>query len=193
MCAAPTWGADPPDGAALARAGWRDEELTWEQVQVAAAEALAAGQAEEAAQFWLIGLELARDTFGGDDLRLGTSLANHGVGQRRAGKSDESEALFAEALAIWRSRERWIDGLTPNRRARSSLYHLRLERGYPGAYDEKARARYRALAEEGLEALEALANGTGAPRGALARWQKLRPVGYDDGRKLLAAVLLLAD
>ncbi len=193
MCAAPTWGADPPDAAALKRAGWRDEDITWEHIQIAAGQALAAGKAKEAADFWRIGLEVAREAFAADDLRLATSLANHAAGHRLTGGKAEAAPLFAEALAIWRARATWIDGLAPDRRARSSLYHLRLERGYPGAYDEKARARYRALAEEGLEALEALAAEQGKSRGGLARWDKLRPDGYDDARKLLAAVLLLAN
>ncbi len=81
----------------------------------------------------------------------------------------------------------------PLRRSRSSLFHLRLERKHPGGYDHHSRARYEALAKEGREVTEDLAAGSAEPRGALARWRKERPAGYSDGRKLLAAVLLLAD
>lgn len=196
MSGAPTSGGDRPAGAlphaeALARAGWSDAELTWEQAQEAAAEALEAGDRDEAAALWATGLDLARATFGAGDPRLATSLANHAVALRRAGA--DATPLFVEALAVWARSGPWVLALAPEHRARSSTYHLRLETRYPGGYDRHARARHAALAEEGLAALEALQAGRGPARGALARWRRERPAGYVDVRKLLAAVLLLAD
>lgn len=208
MCAAPTSADDPPpklppdatadakaaappDAEALARAGWSEQELTWEQVQEAAAEALAAGDWGTAADYWRVGLELARGSFAEEDPRLATSLVNRAVAERRAGH--DAAGLFAEALAVWERAEPWLAALAPERRARSSLYHLRLQRKYPGGYDRHARTRYAALAEEGRAAARALAAADQPPRGALARWRKERPAGLSDARKLLAAVLLSAD
>ena len=198
MSDAPTSGGDRPDSAlpdaeALARAGWREEELTWEQVQEAAAEALMAGDWRQASSLWAFGLDLARVSFEASDPRLATSLANKAVALRRDGKKAAAAALFDEALAVWACSGPWVLALAPERRARSSTFHLRLERRHQGGYDRHARARYTALAEEGQSDTKALKAGGQAPRGALKRWQKERPAGYVDARKLLAAVLLLAD
>jgi hypothetical protein len=196
MSGAPTSGGDGPTGAlphaeALARAGWSDADLTWEQAQEAAAEALEAGDWDAAAALWAAGLELARTAFEACDPRLATSLANHAVALRRAGA--DAAPLFDEALAVWARSGPWVLALAPERRARSSTYHLRLQTRYPGGYDRHARARHAALAEEGRTALGALQAGGGSSRGGLARWRRERPAGYVDVRKLLAAVLLLAD
>lgn len=198
MSGAPTSGGSEragtlPDAEALARAGWSDAELTWEQVEETAAEALIDGDWPQAASLWAVGLELARATFDAADPRLATSLANQALAFRQAGDAAAAVPLFDEALAVWARSGPWVLALAPERRARSSIYHLRLETRHPGGYDRHARARYAALAEEGLSALRALKDGGRAPRGALARWRKERPAGYVDARKLLAAVLLLAD
>lgn len=196
MSGAPTSGDDRsadalPDAEALARAGWSDADLTWEQAQEAAAEALETGDWDEAAALWAAGLDLARATFEACDPRLATSLANHAVALQRTGS--DGAPLFDEALAVWARSGPWVLALAPERRARSSIYHLRLETRYPGGYDRHARTRHAALAEEGRAALEALEAGGGPARGAIERWRRERPAGYVDVRKLLAAVLLLAD
>lgn len=198
MSGAPTSGDDRPtgplpDAEALARAGWSDAELTWEQAQEAAAEALAAGDWPQAISLWTVGLELARATFGAGDPRLATSLANQAVALRRSGDDGAAGPLFDEALAVWARSGPWVLALEPERRARSSTFHLRLETRHAGDYRRRTRARYAALAEEGRAAVEALRDGRAAARGALARWRGERPAGYVDARRLLAAVLLLAD
>jgi hypothetical protein len=198
MSGAPTSGDNKtagalPDAEALARAGWSDAELTWEQVQEAAAEALLAGDRSQAASLWAVGLDLARTTFEAGDPRLATSLANRAVALRQAGNEQAAAPLFDEALAVWSRSDPWVLALAPERRARSSTYHVRLETRYPGGYDRHARDRYAALAEHGRAAVQALKDGRERPRGDLARWRKEGPAGYVDARKLLAAVLLLAD
>jgi hypothetical protein len=198
MSGAPTSGDDrtsgaPPDAEVLARAGWSEAEVTWEHIEETAAEALMGGDWQEAASLWAVGLDLARATFEAADPRLAASLANQAAALRRAGQDAAAGRLFDEALAVWARTGPWVLALAPERRARSSTYHLRLETRYPGGYDRHARTRYTALAEEGCAALEALREGRASSRGALARWRKERPAGYVDARKLLAAVLLLAD
>jgi hypothetical protein len=198
MSGAPTSGGDRPAGSlpdaeALARAGWSDAELTWEQIQETAAEALLAGDWPQAGSLWAVGLDLARATFEAGDPRLATSLANRAVAVRRAGDDAAAQPLFEAALAVWARSGPWVLALAPERRARSSTYHLRLESRYPGGYERHARARHAARAEEGRAAAEALRDGRQSSRGALARWRGERPAGYVDVRKLLAAVLLLAD
>ena len=181
-----------PEAEALSRAGWSEEELTWEQVQESAAEALLAGDWRQAGSLWTVGLDIARVTFEASDPRLAASLANKAVAARHSGKQ-AAAALFDEALAVWACSGPWVLALAPERRARSSTFHLRLERRHPGGYDRQARARYTALADEGNAATKALKTGDRSPRGSLERWRRERPAGYVDVRKLLAAVLLLAD
>lgn len=189
---APDLTAEPPDAEALARAGWTDADLTWEQIQVAAAEAQAEGDPTTAAEFWTAGLDLAREAFAENDPRLAASLANVGGAHRQSGDAETAAALIDEALSVWGRGEPWIEALKPERRARSSLFHLRLESKHPGGYDRHSQARYRELAAEGRARTEALKGGCGRPKVDIDRWRRERPAGYTDTRKLLAAVLLLA-
>ncbi len=191
MSGAPTSAGDPPDAAALAAASWSDEELTWEHIQVAAAEVLAEGKVDEAADFWKTGLELARETFAGNDPRLAASLANHAAGLR-ANDAAAATALLNEALQVWDQAGPWLEALKPERRARSSLFHLRMETKYKGGYAHQSQERYRKLAAEGRARLQARAENPGRPQVDLERWRRERPAGYSDARKLLAAVVLLA-
>jgi hypothetical protein len=113
------------------------------------------------------------------------TLTNKAVALRHDGKAAAAEKLFDEALAVWACSGPWVLGLGPERRARSSTFHLRLERRHSRAYEQHARARLTALAEQGQSDTKALKEG--------GQWQKERPANYVDARKLLAAVLLLAD
>ncbi len=181
-----------PDLEALIRAGWREADLAWEISQQDAAERAAAGAHDDAAALWAEALRLARESFAHDDPRLATALANQAQALRRAGRAAAARALFEEALVVWDASGSWLAALAPERRARSSTFHLRLESKHPGGYEHHSRARYEAFAAEGRAALIALRDGKPPPFDGPARWAKERPEGYADGRKLLAAVLLVA-
>jgi len=187
----PTLAAEGPEPPAATRAGWSDADSTWEHLQERAAEeALAEGPA--AARLWAEALLLAREQFAHDDPRLATSLANHARALRRGGDDVSARRLFDEALLVWDRSRRWIEGLEPERRARSSLFHLRLERKNREKFQRRSRRRYRALAAEGRAATLALRDGEATRGDGLARWRAARPAGRVDARKLLAAVLLIA-
>ncbi len=192
MSGAPTSAVDPRALEALIRAGWREAELAWERCQERAGERNAAGDLEGAAALWAEGLRLARATFAGNDLRLAASLANQALALRRAGRDEAARALFEEAFVVWDASGPWLAALAPERRARSSTFHLRLEAKHPGGYAHHSRERYQALAAEGRAALLALRDGREGDDDRLARWHRERPEGYTDARKLLAAVCLIA-
>lgn len=192
MCDEPISAADGVSLQALERAGWSNAELIWEQVQEAAAAALRQGDVGDAAELWAGALELAREQFTAADPRLATSLANCAFGRRAMDDEAAAAALLAEAQAVWARAGHWLEALRPQRRARSSTFHLRLEAKHPGGYVQHSRLRYLELAEQGRTAVHALAAGAPGDPSRFERWQREKPAGFDDGRKLLGAVLLLA-
>ena len=180
------------DPAALERAGWTNAEVIWEQVQEAAAECERAGESVEAAELWQGAVDLAREHLPDGDLRVATSVANLAVAERWSGDSEAAARRFDEALSLWDAGGEWVESLAPVARARSSTFHLRLESRHPGAYDRFPRERYRRLAREGREVLVARRDGRSDRTDRLERWRRGRPPGFNDWRRLLGAVLLLA-
>lgn len=195
MSAAPTSGADDPTSFRPLGGDWSEADAAWESEQYQAAGAARVGDFSSAAVHWAAALRLARARFASNDPRLATSIANHAHAARYNGHEDEAARLFDEALRVWDASGPWIESMRPDRRARSSLFHLRLESKHPGGYERHARNRYQSLAAEGRAALAALRAGTtgSASREArFARWEQERQAGYGDARKLAAATLLLA-
>ena len=180
------------DPETLRRAGWSNAEVIWEQIQEAAAECEREGDRGEATELWRGALELAREHLPPEDLRVATSVANVAVALRWAGERDAARRTFAEALALWDGSGRWVESLKPTARARSSTFHLRLEARHADTYRRFPLQRYRALAEEGRAILVALRDGGDDPCDRLARWRRERPAGFNDWRRLLGAVLLIA-
>jgi len=180
------------DPSALERAGWTNAEVIWEQVQEAAAECERSGESAEAAELWQGAVDLARENLRPGDLRLATSVANFAVAERRAGDSAAAARKLEEALSLWDAGGEWVESLKPAPRARSSTFHLRLESKHPGAYDRFPRERFRMLAREGRAVLVARRDGRPDDSDRLARWRRERPAGFNDWRRLLGAVLLVA-
>ena len=176
----------------LELAGWTNAEVIWEQIQEAAAECTLDGAPAEAADLWRGGLELAREHLAPGDLRVATSLANVALVERTAGDAATANRMLGEALALWDAGKRWIASLKPAAMARSSTFHLRLQAKHPGGYDRFPRERYRTLALEGRAILAARRDGLPDESGRLERWRRERPDGFNDWRKLLGAVLLIA-
>lgn len=177
----------------LERAGWSNAELIWEQIQEAAAEAHAACDPEDAGALWLGALEVAREHFEHNDPRLATSLLNCAMDKRRAGDHVAAQTLLDEAKRVWSKSGAWVDTLRSERHARSSTFHLRLQAKHRGAYDRFSKERFAALQSEAQDVIQACENGIGGESDRLARWRRERPAGLTDMRKMLAAVLLLAD
>ena len=189
--ASPDLSVDPRT---LAAAGWRDSDLAWERLQEAAFESHASGDRDAAGQRWGEALRLARAAFADNDPRLAASLTNQALSVRRRGNAALADELLSEALLVWDRAASWIEAMQPERRSRSSTFHLRLEAKHKGGYEQFSQERYRALAAEGRAATAAYKDGEAAGNAddGSARWQKERPAGFTDGRKLLAAVRLIA-
>ena len=176
----------------LERAGWTNAEVIWEQIQEAAAECERADDYTEASELWRGALDLAREHLPSGDLRVAASVANIAVAERRTGDPATAKRNLDEALALWDAGEPWVESLKPAAVARSSTFHLRLQAKHPGGYDRFPRERYRTLAMEGRAVLAARRDGLPDKSDRLDRWRRERPNGFNDWRKLLGAVLLIA-
>ena len=114
------------------------------------------------------------------------------VAERRTGDPATAKRNLDEALALWDAGEPWVESLKPAAVARSSTFHLRLQAKHPGGYDRFPRERYRTLAMEGRAVLAARRDGLPDKSDRLDRWRRERSNGFNDWRKLLGAVLLIA-
>lgn len=178
--------------AAARAAGWRGCDLVWERLQERAHQALAAGDRRQAAWLWRRAWWLAQLRFSRRDPRFATSLANAGAAAMLGGNPARARRAYVRAFRLWGAAPDWIDGMTIARRARSSLFHLRMESEHWDAYQGAFRRRAMDLAREGVACLDAAARGAPAPFRLYDRWQGERPLVFDDLRKFLGAVLLLA-
>lgn len=171
------------DPALLTAAGWTPEELYWEELSAAG---LALATLPEASDYWREAAAAAA-AFAANDPRRATSLANLALVER-----DRADALLEEAATLWEAAGDWVAALRPERRARSSLFHLRLSRRHRGGYDHWSRERQDALLAEGRQRLAARRAGTLRDDDPYGLWRAKRPASFDDSRKLIGAVFLLA-
>lgn len=172
-------------------AGWRRRDLWWERLQEAGNRDLQAGERRRAARRFLAAWWLAA-TLPRDDPRRATSLANAGLAARLRGAERTAERRYRDAIRLWSRVPAALDDLEIRPRARSSLFHLRMELRHGETYRANMRARLgRFIAETG-EALDAIARGEVPPHRLAARWRGEKPAVFDDTRKIVAACLLVA-
>jgi hypothetical protein len=133
-------------------------------------------------------LELtARPGFGRPgDPRRAASLMSLALISRPA----DAARLLREALAAWDAALIWIDGMTLAPRARSSLFHLRLEAKHPGAYAARERARLKQRVAEARTCAAAAAPERSGPAPPTAVPPGTMPAG--DARRLEGALHVLA-
>jgi hypothetical protein len=178
----------------LLAAGWSEADLEWERLSEEALSCLADGRADEARSNFAAALRLARDAFKSGDPRLAASLSNQAAAVARVDGHAKAAQIRAVAAQAWAGCDGWVEKMTAPRTARSSLFHLRMERLHRPAYEERWRVKGRELlagvrAEIGsADTLELVGPQEAASR--LARWHRERPVTLSDPRKLMAAVIL---
>jgi len=179
----------------LLAAGWSEADLEWERLTETAVAALAAGRGGDAFEAFGQALRLARTELGADDPRLAASLSNQAAAMTAAGEGAMTGQVRASALQAWAECERWIGRMTAPRTARSSLFHLRMERLHRPAYEERWRVKGRELLAGVRTQIGTMENlvlvDAGAADACVSRWRRERPVGLNDPRKLLGAVILL--
>lgn len=182
--------------AELIAAGWSEADLEWERLTESALADLAQHRVGEARLGFAAALRLARDQFSAKDPRLAAGLSNQAAAVASEIGSTGSGSIKAAAAQAWAACDGWIDNMTAPRTARSSMFHLRMERLHRPAYEERWRVKGRELLAGVREAfgsggeLELIAPEEATQR--IARWHRERPVTLSDPRKLMASVILLA-
>ena len=172
-------------------AGWRRVDLRWEQLQEIGNACYESGDAKGAAWAWRRAWWIAILRFSATDPRRVTSLANVALADRQAGRESRARKRFKKSCRLWENIDGFIENMTVARRARSSLFHLRMEALHWDTYQDNIRIRFRAFASETADALKALEQGKPVTCRLYGRWRGEKPSVYDDTRIFLSAALLI--
>ena len=177
-------------------AGWRRRDLWWERLTERGCANLADGRIATAARRFNLAALIARAGFSSGDPRMATSLANLGSVAARAGRDATARRRYARAAAAWPGAAAVPDHAAFAPRARSSLFHLRMERLHGETYRAGAQLMLETLSAEAGARLARLADGRPehdtADHAALGRWAGERRAAFDDRRKFVSACLLIA-
>lgn len=172
---------------------WGRGDALWEAWQERAALSWLQEKRFFARCLWRLGYIHALFCFPKNDPRLAVSMANAALLARLAGREALAQRRISSALAIWSEVPEWIARMHIARRARTSLYHLRLELQHWSTYEANLRRRMENFATETEASFHAIAAAEPLPYRHFSRWKGEKPAFYDDSRKLLGACLLLAD
>lgn len=196
MFAPRIWGFDlnSAEARVARQAGWSHADILWEALMNTANGAWNAGEQTRAKRLFRRARLLASLFFNRNDLRRITGGVNLHILNYGKGNDVRAKASFARAAMQWRD---VVGDAVRNMeiapRARSSLFHLRMEALHRDTYHDNLRLRIGRIAEETQESLEALAKGQRPAHRLYSRWLGERPSVYDDTRKVLGACLLIAD
>ncbi len=132
---APIWAVDRHDMV------WRLSDHLWEHWMGRARLLFINGAAGDAGRLWNAADAISRKFVDGDPRRA-ASLDALGTHALAGGEAGHAADLYHDALAAWHKADDWIAtmGVAPS--ARSSMFHLRLESKYAGAYPEITRRRH---------------------------------------------------
>ncbi|MEX3010649.1 hypothetical protein [Hoeflea sp. TYP-13] len=173
------------------KAGWRPVDLNWERLQERGNAHLLTDNLPAATRCFRSAGRIAFWRFALSDPRRATSLANLALADRLAGCETRAVRRYARARRLWNGADAWIEGMQVARRARSSLFHLRMETRHWDTYQDNLRTRMRTFAAETAAALAVLEQDGTPPQRLYERWRGEKPSVFDDTRKFLAAALLV--
>ena len=133
-----------------------DADQRWKARTQAGLAAFQSGRIDEAYAAWRSAAATAR-AFDADDPRRATSRTHLALCHAASGGAQAARRAFGRALLAWDAADAWTARMAIPERARSSGFHLRLERKHPGRYDVVARTGFVRLFGAGRDA--ALAGG----------------------------------
>ncbi len=177
---------------AALRAGWRRSDLVWERLSEGGNRLLEKKHAKAARMRFGLASAVAWLMFTKGDLRRAASHANLAAAATMLGQPDKAKRYYHAALAIWAGAPSAIQAMEIAPRARSSLFHLRMETRHWDTYCDNMRIRMSKFASETDACLQARMAEQQAPHKLFARWKGEKPSVFDDTRKVLAACLLIA-
>ncbi len=125
-----------------------DLDALWVSYNEEALSAFFQGRHVMAIELWDKAHALTRN-FEHDDPRLACSLNNRSVGFRFIEELKKAEQGYRRAKHLWSKAVDWIADMEVQRRARSSLFHLRLEQKHRVQYDHFARLQYQKILRVG--------------------------------------------
>ena len=123
-------------------------EFLWVHITEAATSEFDGGRFAAAAKGWKSAHRVAQG-FDDRDPRLAGSLNNLAIAFRIEKDFEQAARCYRNALENWASAADWVDGMRLTQRARSSLFHLRLENKHRKKYDNMARRNYQKLLSAG--------------------------------------------
>jgi tetratricopeptide (TPR) repeat protein len=123
-------------------------EFLWVHITEAAVSEFDVGRFAAAAKGWKSAHRVAQE-FDDRDPRLAGSLNNLAITFRIEKDFEQAARCYRNALENWESASHWVDGMQLRQRARSSLFHLRLEIKHRQKYDNMVRRNYQKLLSAG--------------------------------------------
>ena len=172
--------------------GWHRSDIVWERWQEEGNRLLGRDRPLAAAVRFVAADFVAVLRFDVLDPRRVASTANLACALRLVGLGWPARRFYRIAATEWTGVPDMLGDIEIKPRARSSLFHLRLEAKHSAAFRENRIARLRAMVEECGECLECLLAESPVPHRLYERWLGEKPPIYDDARKLLSACLLIA-
>jgi tetratricopeptide (TPR) repeat protein len=128
--------------------GTADSEFLWVQTTEQAVVEFDSGRFSAAAEKWQKAHGVAQN-FDPGDPRWASSLNNLAIAFRINKYFEEAARYYRSALENWESASSWINRMQLEQRARSSLFHLRMEHKHRKKYDNIARRKYHKLLPAG--------------------------------------------
>jgi tetratricopeptide (TPR) repeat protein len=126
-------------------------EFLWVHITETATSEFDDGRFSIATEKWQDAYRIAQG-FDDCDPRLAGSLNNLAIAFRIKKDFEQAARCYRNALENWESASHWIDRMRLPQRARSSLFHLRLESKHRKKYDNIARRNYQKLLSAGQAA-----------------------------------------
>ncbi len=170
---------------------WNRADAYWELFQERANESQNRNLPVATVLFGSLAGIIAIMCFSRRDLRRVTSAANmahvlHMIGLRRL-----SRRRYQRLHKRWTGVTAGIVDISIKPRARSSLFHLRMEALHRKTYKANTMIRMRRFMDETSECLYCLGQGQDVPHRLFARWRGEKFPVHDDTRRILAACLLV--
>ena len=163
-------------------------ERRWEARVRDGLAAFDAGRVDEAYAAWRSAAAIAR-AFDADDPRRAASRTHLALCHAASGEPARARRAFRRALQAWEAAEAWVARMDAGQRARSSGFHLRMEKKHRRTYDALARAECAKLLAAGrAAALGGAAHLARNPAAALEEAQVKRAAGLSWRDAELAAI-----